>query len=231
MATDAVTARTYRATGALTDIVRTRGVLLLGAAVAFFVGSAILTRSGQPGASTPVPWLASHAMWVLATAFVTFGVLRLVRKTPALQTGTAGYAAGGLFGLGVVHALQWTAWVYVDVVAYQQGSHGLLSPPILHPFGTAHMLGFAILVGSGVATLAWALTRTDVTHRAIPRLGVAVGVLTPLAATAALLMVADVRSPVSLATIFLQAASFAWLGLLGVALVRGRPATSPEAPA
>jgi hypothetical protein len=44
----------------------------------------------------------------------------------------------------------------------------------------------------------------------------------------ALLTFAEVRTPASLATILLQAASFAWLGLLGVAIVRARPETDPE---
>jgi hypothetical protein len=226
--TDAVTARTDRTTSALADVVRSRGTPFLVAAVAFFVGSGVLTQSGQPGASTPVPWLVSHAVWVVATAFVAVGVFRLVRDVAELRTGTAGDAAGGLFGLAVLHALQWTSWVYVDVVAYRQGSHELLSPPVLHPFGTVHMFVFAILVGSGVATLAWALARTDHTGRALPWLGVAVGTLTALAAAVALLTFAEVRTPASLATILLQAASFAWLGLLGVAIVRARPETDPE---
>lgn len=228
MTTDAVTARTDRTTSTLADVVHSRGLPFLAAAAAFFVGSGILTQSGQPGASTPVPWLASHAVWVVATAFVALGAFRLVRGVPELRTGTAGYAASGLFALAVLHVLQWTSWVYVDVFAYRQGSHELLSPPVLHPFGTAHMLVFAILVGSGVATLAWAFVRTDAVGRVLPWLGVAVGALTVLAAAVALLTFADVRTPASLAAIVLQAASFAWLGLVGVALVRDRPVASPE---
>ncbi len=227
MATDAVTG-SAETTSTLTDVVDSRGIPFLAAAAAFFVGSGILTRSGQPGASTPVPWVASHAVWVVATALVAFGTVRLVRGVPALRTGTAGYVASGLFGLGVLHALQWTSWAYVDVFAYQQGSHELLSPPVLHPFGTAHMLAFAILVGSGVATLGWALARTDHAGRVLPWLGVAVGALTVLAGTVALLTFADVRTPASLAAIVLQAASFAWLGLVGVALARDRMVASPE---
>jgi hypothetical protein len=228
VAIDADRARTDRTTSTLAGIVRGRGILFLAAAAAFFLGSGVLTRSGEPGASTPVPWLASHAIWVVATAFVALGALRLVSAVPSLQRGIAGYAASGLFGLGVLHALQWTAWVYVDVFAYRQGSHDLLSAPLLHPFGTAHMLVFAVLVGSGVATFARALAPTDVTGRAIPWLGLGIGALTVLSATVAILTVADVRTPASLAAILLQAVSFAWLGLVGIVLIRDRPVPGPE---
>ena len=197
--------------------IRADGAPFVLAATAFFLGSGVLTRSGQPGASTPVPWLASHASWVVATAFVAVGTVRLVRRTPALRTGIAGDVASGAFGLGALHALQWTAWVYVDVTAYRHGGHGPLLEPLFHPFGTGHALMYGVLVGVGVAALGRALTRTTATRRIVDRTGIAVGVAAVLAATASLLTVAPVRSPTSLATIGLIAAAFGWLFVLGIA--------------
>jgi hypothetical protein len=187
--------------------------------VTFFVASAVLTRSGQPGASTPVPWMASHALWVVATAFATLGVTTLVRRS-ALGEGVAGWLAAGAFGLGTLHALQWTAWVYVDVVAYGQGAHAALFDPLLHPFGTAHALMYGALVGTGVASLGWALARASAARRALAYAGVAVGVVAVLAAATALVTVAPTRSPASLATIVLQALAYGWLLVAGVALHR-----------
>lgn len=205
----------------IADAVRADGAPFVLAATTFFLGSGVLTRSGEPGASTPVPWLVSHASWVVATAFVAVGTIRVVHRIPALRTGVAGYAANGAFGLGVLHTLQWTTWVYVDVTAYRHGGHGPLLEPLLHPFGTGHMLMYGVLVGGGVASLGWALTRTAATRRVVGWTGVTVGTATVLAATASLLAVAPVRSPTSLATIALLAVAFGWLFVLGIVLHRG----------
>lgn len=198
----------------------TRGTAFLLAALAFFAGSAVLTRSGQPGASTPVPWMVSHVFWIVATAFAALGTVRLVRTVPALRTSIASYVASGLVGLGVLHTLQWATWVYVDVIAYQQGAHETLSPPILHPFGTGHMLMFAIIIGSAITALALALAGIGLMHRAIPWIGIFVGVLTVVAGVVSLVTFAPVRAPTSLVAIVSQALSFAWLFLVGVALYR-----------
>lgn len=225
MATDAVTARSERTiSGRVADAARTAGTAFVLAAVTFFVGSTVLTRSGDPGASTPLPWMLSHMFWVAATTFVAIGTVRLVRSLPALRTGIAGYVASGLAGLGVLHTLQWATWVYVDVIVYQQGAHELLSAPILHPFGTGHMLMFAIIIGGAITALAWALAHTTAIHRAIPRIGGLVGVLTVSAGVASLVTFASVRAPTSLVAIVSQALGFAWLFVLGVALYRSRSA-------
>lgn len=221
MGNETATANGKRTIGrTVVDAVRTDGAAFVLAAAAFFLGSAALTRSGQPGASTPVPWMTSHASWVVATAFVAAGTVRTVRRRPALRAGVAGHAAGGAFGLGVLHALQWTAWAYVDVVAYRHGGHGRLLEPLLHPFGTGHALMYGVLVGAGVTSLAWALTRTAATPRPVDRAGIAVGATTILAATASLLTVAPVRSPTGLVTIALLAVAFGWLFVLGIVLHR-----------
>jgi len=210
---------------------RKRGFSFLLAAIAFFAGSAVLTRSGQPGASTPIPWMVSHVFWIVATALVAIGTVRLVRTVPELRTGIVGYVASGLVGLGVLHTLQWATWVYVDVIAYQQGTHETLSSPLLHPFGTGHMLMFAIIIGSAITALALALAKAGLTHRAIPWLGGLVGVLTVLAGTVSLVTFAPVRSPTSLLAIVSQALSFAWLFVVGVALYRDNSGTEQGATA
>ena len=227
MAIDSVTARTERTIrGRVTDVTHRKGTAFVLAAATFFVGSAVLTRSGEPGASTPFPWMLSHVFWMVATMFVAIGTVRLLRRTPVLRTGIAGYVASGLAGLGVLHTLQWTTWVYVDVIVYQQGAHELLSTPLLHPFGTGHMLMFAVIIGSAVTALAWTMASTTVTHRAIAWLGGLIGVLTVVAGIISLVTFAAVRAPTSLVAIVSQALSFAWLFVLGVALSRGR--STPE---
>ena len=205
----------------VTDGIHADGAAFVVAAVAFFLGSGVLTQSGQPGASTPAPWMVSHALWVVATVFVALGTISLVRRTPALAAGLAGYVAGGAFGVSVLHALQWTTWVYVDVIAYGHGAHDLLFDPVLHPFGTGHALMYGVLVGGGVACLGWGLTRTRLTPPALDRAGIAVGTAAVLAAGTSLLTFAPVRSPASLATILLLAVSYGWLFALGVVRSRG----------
>lgn len=210
------------------DAVDAKGTPFVLAAATFFLGSAVLTQSGQPGASTPMPWVLSHASWVVATAFAAFGTVGLIRAVPELRAGIAGYLAGGLLGLGVLHALQWTAWVYVDVIAYQQGAHDRLLPSILHPFGTAHMLMFAVVLGGAVTALAWALERASLTRRSIRWTGGIVGAVAVLAGAVSLVTFAPTRSPTSLVAILFEALGFAWLFVLGVALSRGRPASERE---
>lgn len=221
MATESIRPGTERTTSELiTDMARRKGTAFLCGASAFFAGSAVLTQSGQPGASTPVPWMLSHVLWIVATAFIAIGTVRLVVARPASRTGIVGYVASGLVGLGVLHTLQWATWVYVDVIAYQQNAHEMLSLPLLHPFGTGHMLMFAIIIGSAITALAAALARTRLTHRALSWLGGPVGVMTALAGVVALVTFAPVRSPASLVAIGSQALSFAWLFVVGVTLYR-----------
>lgn len=211
-------------TGTVAGIAAADGTPFVVAGAAFFLGSAVLTGSGEPGASTPVPWLASHALWTVATVVLTVGTVAVVRRFPRLETSAAGYVAIGAFGLGVLHTLQWTTWVYVDVVAYRQGGHGSLLEPLLHPFGTGHMLAYGVLVGGGVAATAWGLRRLTATHGALDYAGIAVGAATVVAAVAALLTVAPVRSPSGLATIVLLAVDYAWVAVLGIALNRAENA-------
>jgi len=223
MAGDPATSeRETERTRGIADIAAADGTPFVVAGTVFFLGSAVLTRSGQPGASTPVPWLVSHALWTVATVALAAGTVAVVRRSSGLGAGVAGYVAAGAFGLGVLHTLQWTTWVYVDVVAYQQGAHEMLLEPLFHPFGTGHMLMYGVLVGGGVAATAWGLRREAATHRAIDYAGIAVGAATVLAAAVALLTLAPVRSPPSLATIGLLAACYGWITVLGVALSRGR---------
>lgn len=209
----------------------TTGTGFILAATLFFVGSSILTQSGQPGASTPRPWMLSHALWVVAMAFVALDSARLVLNIPKIRAGLGGYVASGLVGLGVLHTLQWTTWVYVDVIAYQQGTHAILLPALFHPFGTGHMLMFAIIIGSAITSLAWALTQSNLTHWIIPWIGVLVGIVTIFAGLASLVTFAAVRSPTSLLAIISIAISFAWLFVLGVALYRNRRMPDPRAAA
>lgn len=196
------------------------GTIALGAA-AFFAGSALLTQSGQPGASTPVPWVGSHAIWAVATALVAAGTVRAIRSLPGPRRLADDLAAGAL-GLATLHALQWLAWTYVDVLARRSGEHELLHPSILHPFGTAHALLYAALLGSGVALLARRLARTETTatHRVLNWAGVALGATAVAASLASLAAVLDVPHPVVLAVVLLTGALHAWLLAAGASLAR-----------
>lgn len=222
MSTDCITAPTEQTIRRrIADVARTEGTGFVLAATTFFVGSGILTQSGEPGASTPIPWMWSHVFWVVATAFVAIETVRLVHNRPALRTGIAGYVATGLIELGVLHTLQWMTWVYVDVIARQQGAHDLLLLSLLHPFGTGHMLMFAIIFGSLIISLARALAQPSLIHWAIPQVGTLIGVVSVIAGVVSLVTFAGVRDPTSLVAIVFQAFSFAWLFLVGVALYRG----------
>lgn len=207
----------------IVTVLGTEGTGFMLAAALFFVGSGVLTQSGQPGASTPRPWMLSHALWVLAMTFVAIGTVRLVLNTPVRDTGFAGYVASGMAGLGVLHTLQWTTWVYVDIIAYQAGTHGILLPALFHPFGTGHMLMFAIIIGGAITSLAWALAQTPLIHWALPWLGGFAGVVTIVAGATSLLTFASVRSPISLLAIVSIAISFAWFFVLGVSVHRNHP--------
>lgn len=196
------------------------GIGFVVGSVLFFLGSAVLTRSGIPGASTPTPWILSHYLWIAATATVFAGTVSVVARNSDAR-GVADYLSLAAFGAAVLHALQWTAWVYVDVKAYSLGAHEALLEPLLHPFGTAHMLMFAVLVGGGVASLAWSYRASGRTHPLVAVLGVTVGVAAVGAASVSLLSFAGVRTPLSLATILLIAANFAWLFAFGTSVLRG----------
>lgn len=196
------------------------GIGYVVGSVLFFLGSAVLTRSGIPGASTPTPWILSHYLWIAATATVFAGTVSVVARNSDAR-GVAGYLSLAAFGAAVLHALQWTAWVYVDVKAYTVGAHEALLEPLLHPFGSAHMLMFAVLVGGGVASLAWSHRSSWRTHPLVDASGVVVGVSAVGAASASLLSFAGVRSPLGLATILLIAVNFAWIFVHGTNVLRG----------
>jgi len=228
VANEPPTGRNARETpGRIPRTINAEGAVLAAAAVVFFAGSAVLTRSGQPGASTPVPWMASHFLWVVATGLAAVGIAALYRRREAFGGGLAGPVAGGAFGLAVLDALQWTAWVYVDIFARQEGAHESLHGPLLHPFGTGHALMYGVLVGLAVASLAWAVDRSRPTHWLLTYGGLAVGTATAVVAAVAIVTVADVREPASLATVVLLAASWGWLLAAGVALGRDGPGGSP----
>jgi hypothetical protein len=171
--------------------------------------------------------MASHFLWVVATGLAAVGIAALSRRREAFGAGLAGPVAGGAFGLAVLDALQWTAWVYVDIFARQEGAHGSLRGPLLHPFGTAHALMYGVLIGVGVAALSWALGRARPTHRLLTYGGLGVRTATAVIAAGALVTLADVREPASLATVVLLAASWGWLLVAGVALGRDGPGGSP----
>ncbi|PSP48668.1 hypothetical protein BRC75_06125 [Halobacteriales archaeon QH_7_69_31] len=118
-------------TGRIAGTINADGAVLAAAATVFFAGSAVLTQSGQPGASTPVPWIASHFLWFVATGLAAVGVMALSRRREAFSAGIAAPVAGGAFGLAVLDALQWTAWVYVDIFARQEAAHESLHGPLL----------------------------------------------------------------------------------------------------
>lgn len=195
----------------------------MGAAL-FFAGSALLTQSGTPGASTPLPWLGSHLIWIGATALVAIGALRLRQKYSTVSSRTAGYGAVGLFGLGVLHTFQWATWVYVDIIAYGHGAHEPLFDPLLHPFGTGHMLMYAGLIGAGTAALAAGLATSDIASPSLDRTGLVLGLVTLIVAVTAIAMVADVRAPISLAAIGLIALVYGWLFIRGIVLARSTTA-------
>lgn len=149
-------------------------------------------------------------MWLVAIVLVLAGTVTTVVRDPESR-GVAAYLSVAAFGTGVLHVLQWTAWVYVDVKAYQEGAHEALLEPLLHPFGTAHMLMFAVLIGGGVALLAWSHRSSAKTHQVVNYLGIGAGVTTVVAGSTSLLSFAPVRHPVSLATILFIAVNYAWL--------------------
>ena len=90
---------------------------------------------------------------------------------------------------------------------------------------------YGVLVGLGVASLAWTVDRSRPTHRLLTHGGLGIGTATAVVAAVALVTVADVREPASLATVVLLAASWGWLLVAGVALGRdGAARTARWAP-
>lgn len=161
------------------DDVTPASMALMLAWVPFVVGGLLVVRAETPPSASPTLGMLTHALWALGTGLLAVGVVGLVRWTPDLRRGLAGYLSVGALGLGVLHGLQWVSWAYVDVRgAAETERDELLVDAIVVPFGASHLLVYAILLGTGVALLGWALRRTERTRPYVGWSGVGLGTLT-----------------------------------------------------
>lgn len=183
---DETAATTGPADGGTTAAPALASGALLVAGVPFLVGGALVIVTDVPPSEAPRLGLLTHALWVLGIATLALGVAALLRRVDDLRRGLAGYLAAGVLGLGVLHGLQWLTWAYVDVRSARTADHDLVLESIIVPFGAGHLLVYAILVGTGVALLGWALRRTAITHRYVGWAGVVVGALAFATATTSL---------------------------------------------
>lgn len=201
------------------------GGVLATAAVPFLVGGAIVIYTDTPPSLAPTLGLLSHALWAVGVTMLAVGVGALLRWVDALRTGLAGYLAVSALGLGVLHALQWVTWAYVDVRAARTGEHDLVLDAVIVPFGAGHLLTYCLLVGTGVACLGWALRRTSVTHRYVGWAGFALGALTVGTAGISLVFAFSGGSdghPLFNAATLLLPVVYLWASVVGIAVYRRR---------
>lgn len=177
----------------------------------------------KPGASNPVLWVSSNAMIFVATTILAVGVVAASRRIPALRRTLSGTLARGAIGLTVLHAFQWLSLKYVDVIAYQHGSHETLLAPLLHPYGVSHAFGYGVLVGTAVALFGRAFARTDVTSRFVDWAGMAAGALVAVTAFGGLMSVVVVGdSMVFVPIVLLYPLLYVWIFAVGISLFRQR---------
>lgn len=174
--------------------------------------------------------MLSHVLWATAIAFVAFGVVALFRSVETLRDGLAGYLAAGTFGIGALHGLQWATWAYVDVRAAQATDYNVVRETVIVPFGAGHLLTYGIILGTGVAFLAWALRRAWLIHHYSAWTGVILGastvVLWVISLMGALGGGDDGHILFDIATLSLPLL-YLWVLLLGVGLYRrGTPTTN-----
>lgn len=162
---------------------------LLAAWIPFVVGGLLVIQTDTPPSESPLLGMLSHALWALAIAILAVGVVGLLRRFEPLRRGLAGYLAAGTLGLGVLHGLQWVTWAYVDVRGAREATadRDLVLETIVVPYGAGHLLTYAVLLGTAVALLGWALRRTSLTSRSVGWAGVVLGALTVAGATVSLI--------------------------------------------
>ncbi|WP_312910986.1 hypothetical protein [Natronosalvus caseinilyticus] len=150
----------------------------VAAAITFLAGGVMVIWASPPPSESPVFGILAHGLWALAAALLAIGAIALVLSNGRLRRSLAGTLSIGALGLGVVVGLQWVTWAYVDLRAAEADGYDLALETVITPFGAGHLLMYAILIGGGVALLAWALARTRAARRGLSLAGVAVGALT-----------------------------------------------------
>lgn len=203
--------------------VRIAAVAFVAAAVPFLLGGAITIRADPPPSTAPALGMASHALWLVAVVILAVGAVSLLRGSAAFRRGIAGYLAVGAFGLGVVHALQWVTWAYVDVRAARGEEYDLLVDALIAPFGAGHALTYGVLVGSGVALLGWGVVRNGPDTRLVGWIGTLTGSVALVTAMASLLTVAEGGGDGTLlynVAILSLPACYLWALLVGLVLYR-----------
>lgn len=188
---------------------------LVAAAAAFFAGGGIVFTGGDPGATTPLHWTTSHALWFAASALLTSGIAALLRDRQGLRAALAGPLALGGAALATVQGLVWTTWVYGDVMAYRNGHHDVMLDGVFHPVGAGLGMAHGLLLGGVVALLGWAIVRAGLGPR-IGRAGVVVGALAVALSATSVVVVAPVESPPFVAAVLSQALVYVWVLALGV---------------
>ena len=173
------TARSTETDADASDSLKTATASLLLAWIPFVIGGLLITQAGTPPSESPTLGMLSHALWALSIAILALGVVALLRSVPALRQGLAGYLSAGVLGLGVLHGLQWVSWTYVDVRGADEVDRtAVVLDSIVVPFGASHLLIYAILLGTGVGLLGWALRRLDTTNPYLGLAGVGLGTVT-----------------------------------------------------
>lgn len=209
--------------GTSDDLVVAAAALII-AGIPFFAGGALVIEAETPPSGSPLLGMLSHALWALAIAILAFGVVGLLRWVPALRRGLAGYLAAGVLGLGVLHGLNWVTWAYVDVRGASEVERSdVVLDAIVVPFGAGHLLAYAILLGTGIGLLGWALLRADVVHQYLAWAGVGLGALAVVSATVSLVLAFGGGSEGHVAfnaAILLLPVLYMWAMSLGVSIYR-----------
>lgn len=198
-------------------------IALITACLPFFVGGILVIQTDTPPSGSPTLGMLSHALWALATVILALGVVALLRRVPALRHGLAGYLSAGVLGLAVLHGLQWVTWAYVDVRGAREGEQDVVIDSIIVPFGAGHLLMYAVLLGSGIALLGWALNRTNLLYRYVDWIGVGLGILTVGLAVISLVSAVGGGSEghvfFDIATLLLPVL-YLWAAVVGIAVYR-----------
>lgn len=209
-------------------------VALVASVVPFVAGGSLVAYTDLPPSGMPVLGVTAHAFWFLAAVLLATGVTALVRALPGLRRGVAGPLAAGSLAFAAFNGLLWVGWAYVDVrAAREPEAYELVVETVLTPFGAGLMLTYALLIGTGIALLGWALLRANLLARALPLAGVVLGMLTVLTAVASLLVGADGGSDgqvVYNAATLLLPVVYLWAAVVGGLLYRHANVAGDAAP-